>query len=458
LLKRAQSLEAYGLLLVNLLVHLPFLWAGYGKEEDAWSNLLNARIIAETGVYEVSRLPGHPLYELLLSKLYPLSHAPWLFNGVSALASALVVFYTYQSMKKLALPHAFWTSLGLSFIPVFFIAGTYTIDYNLALALIMASFYAQLNHRWLWAGLLLGLATGVRISSLGFLLPWIIWMAYHKADITAFGRLLLAALFTAALAFSLPYLTYGWAFLDFHKPPFPGIANVLYKLSLGIFGLPLLLYFAWLKWKVRAKWKAALLTNKPLAFTLILAFLMQLLVFLRLPFKAEFFIPALPFAVMLFALVMNRVQARAFAAFAALSCCIMGFDYHSVRGATGSPLAVDFKAGGKTIQFDLLQGPVFLDQSKRRQKTFFVQQVAAWTQNQSYPYWLIAGWYWPELVYALPAEATQNIDYLSTAEELLEASAQGKEIYYLPEINEANAKVYEHYLADSLGIEWKPLP
>lgn len=457
-MKRTPTIEAYGLLLLNLVVHIPFLWAGYGKEEDAWSNVLNARIIAETGIYEVSRLPGHPLYELLLSKLYPVLHAPWFFNGISAIATALVVFYSYQSMRKLKLPNPFWSCVGLSFIPVLFIAGTYTIDYNLALALIMASFYAQLNKRWLWAGLLLGLATGVRISSIGFLLPWLIWMVVHKVAVKDYIRLLISALLTSAIAFSLPWLTYGWDFLDFHKPPFPSIANIVYKLSIGIFGLPLLLFFGILKWKVRNKWIAAIVTHKPLAITLLVAFLLQLIVFLRLPFKSEFFIPALPFAVMLFALVMSTKQAKLFAFFSLLSCCIMGFDYHNVRGAKGSPLAWDFKAGGKTIQFDVLQGPVFLDQSKRNQKSAFVGEVIHWTEQREYPYWLIAGWYWPELVYRLPADAAPNIDYLSTTEELLDASAQGKDIYFLPEINEVNANVYEHYLADSLGQEWNFQP
>ena len=41
-----------------------FLDAGYGSEEDAWGVALTAKHIAQSGEYEASRLPGHPLQEL----------------------------------------------------------------------------------------------------------------------------------------------------------------------------------------------------------------------------------------------------------------------------------------------------------------------------------------------------------------------------------------------------------
>ncbi len=451
--------QGYFLLLIHFFARIPFLFAGYGKEEDAWAQVLNARILYETGKYEVSRLPGHPVFELLLSRLYPMSHAYWFYNGISALASALVVYYTYGVMRKLLIPHAFWMSLGLGFIPVFFIAGTYTIDYTLALALIMASFFALLNRHWIWAGLLLGLATGVRISSFGFLLPFLVWLAFNRASLRSLVMLASSALLTSGISFLLPFLTYGWAFLDFHKPPFPSIANVLYKISLGIWGIPLLFFVLMLVWKGRYKWISAFGTHRALMLTLLLVTGMQLAVFLRLPFKSEFFIPALPFLAMTLALGIQAKQARAFVLFALLSCFLMGFDYNqSHRGSPSSALSQSFKAGGKSIAFHPFKGPVLLDQSKRRQKSAFVNQVVEWSRQQAYPYYMISGWYWPELMLKLPGDAARNFDYYATVEELLEASAEGKELYYLPEIQEANAKVYAHYLADSLASEWKPLP
>lgn len=114
-------------------MRLPFINAGYGREEDAWAQALNARQIWETGQYEVSRLPGHPLYELLLAGLWPIEHSPWLFNLICVVASSLSVVYFYKICKKLNLLNVLALSIAFSFIPAFFIAGTYTIDYNIGL-------------------------------------------------------------------------------------------------------------------------------------------------------------------------------------------------------------------------------------------------------------------------------------------------------------------------------------
>jgi hypothetical protein len=116
------------LFVISLLLRLSFLGEGYGKEFDAWSNALNAKVIAETGVYEVSRLPGHPIYELILAALWPLNHSYFLFNLLSALISSAAVVLLFAIANELKLKQAFYWSLSFGFIPVFFIAGTYTID------------------------------------------------------------------------------------------------------------------------------------------------------------------------------------------------------------------------------------------------------------------------------------------------------------------------------------------
>lgn len=53
--------------LVILITRIPFLFDGFGSEEDAWALPMVAQRIAETGIYEVSRLPGHPVQEITYS-------------------------------------------------------------------------------------------------------------------------------------------------------------------------------------------------------------------------------------------------------------------------------------------------------------------------------------------------------------------------------------------------------
>lgn len=446
------------LFLMALASHLPFLWAGHGREEDAWGMALIAKSIWETKVYEVSRLPGHPLYELLLAGLWPVDHSYFFFNLLSAVATALAVMLFYKIARFMGLRWPFLLALAFWFVPVFFVAGHYTIDYNFALCLILGSFLALLRRRFWLAAILLGLATGFRISSLSFLLPFtlIFWPRFRGIKNMALFWLLSVAV--AGLCFLPPFLTYGLSFLDFHKPPFISWANILYKMSLGIWGVPLLVALLLFTAQRLLSHKRILIERSqeiPLYRIWIgvgLILLLQFLVFLRLPFKAEFFIPIVPFLLLLCGIYFSRLQLRVLAGAAFLSTFLFGFDYlDPYRGADPSTLAVNFKAGGQELFFDPLQGPAILDLQKRQNKSQLVDRVLMWQRQQTEPALLIAGWYFPELMLKTTDTSLVKMDYYSSAAELEKARQDDRKIFYLPEINLANARIKGHYLADSLG-------
>ena len=460
-MKLGSNRNSWLLFSLSFLSRIPFIFAGYGREEDAWSQALNAREIAETGVYEVSRLPGHPVYELLLSLLWPFNHQYWFFNGLSALVSALSVVLFYRIALKYQLTSPLWLSLGFSFVPVFFIAGTYTIDYNWALLFILLSWYLLQSQKYWQAAAMLGLATGFRISSLAFVVPIILASPHHeRRDIWRFAILSFVA---GAICYLPPFLRYGSSFFDFHKPPFPGWASIIYKLTLGIWGAPLLLALIALKigWFRGGNRFSSLARNKEglrLAGAAVIAWLLCLLVFVRLPFKAEFFIPALPFLFLFLGYLANRLELRTILAAAVLSCFAFGFDYHnSYRGARASKLAFEFSAGDKLLFLDPVQGPVLVDQSKRSNKSALVNEVVSWMEQQPDSTFLIAGWYWPELSLKDPGTTPVITDYYSSAQELRSYHQRGYDIYFLPEINQVNYKINAHYLADSLGQALHPL-
>src|SRR4030095_15348587 len=87
---------------VVLLTRIPFLFAGYGSEEDAWGLILTARDINLAGIYEVSRFPGHPVQEYLLSCIWQLPN--WFLNFLTALVSSAGVLFYMLTLKKLKLP------------------------------------------------------------------------------------------------------------------------------------------------------------------------------------------------------------------------------------------------------------------------------------------------------------------------------------------------------------------
>jgi hypothetical protein len=442
---------------VNVLARIPFLNAGYGREEDAWSQALNAKIISETGVYEVSRLPGHPLYEVLLSLLWPLDHSYFLYNSLSTLVSALSVVLFYRIAKQLQLKSALTLGLTLGFIPVVFISGVYTIDYNFALLFILLSYYKLLQNQVVWAGVLLGIATGFRISSLGFILPWIL-LYPHPKNWPFLFKLGLSSFIIATLSFSPALLTYGMGFLDFHKPPYASWAKIIFKLTFGIWGLLLFLYLLLTTAFRSLKYKAKVSTPQYFKWSLLIIVGMQLFVFFRLPFKSEFLIPALPFLLLFFGYYLTQNQLKILPYIAILSCFLFGFDYVSKeRGSPPSEVALQFEAGGKSIFIDPIQGPAMIDYRKRLVKMNFVTSVLSWMEKQEKPIFLIAGWYWPQIVLRQKAETPHiKVDYLSTENELNEAYGNGYSIFYLPEINEENHKSQSHYLADSLGTLLNP--
>ncbi|WP_417591833.1 hypothetical protein [Owenweeksia hongkongensis] len=463
-MKSGSRREIILLFAANVLARLPFINAGYGREEDAWAQAQNAKQIWETGIYEVSRLPGHPLYELLLAGLWPINHSYWLFNLLSVLVSSLSVVYFYKICNKLNLLNTLALSVAFSFIPVFFIAGTYTIDYNFGLLFILISLYQLLRGKYWLAGIFIGLATGIRISHLGFILPWAIIIFTRTHSLKFVLRMGLTSLLVAAIAFSPPLLQYGMGFLDFHKPPYPSTIKVLYKMSVGVYGIPLLLFFAYFFFtnirKPFSFWTLhSYYSRMPRGFyiSLLLIFAMQLVVFLRLPFKSEFFIPFLPFLLMYLGVLMNRKQAISLAIVSIASCFFFGFDYYNpYRGAPPSPLGLRFEGNDKSLFFDPIQGPAIIDIRKRNTKIQFVEEFNAWAKKQSAPTYVIAGWYWPQIDLKQQYPSNVEVDYYATEEEVRNAHKNGKSIFYLPEINEANAQINSHYLADSLGKPWLP--
>ena len=87
----------YLVALAIFLSRIPFLFSGFGSEEDAYGLILTARNISLTGLYEVSRMPGHPLQELLLAMLWELP--PWVLNLMTATVSTTGVLFFMFTLR-----------------------------------------------------------------------------------------------------------------------------------------------------------------------------------------------------------------------------------------------------------------------------------------------------------------------------------------------------------------------
>ncbi len=453
-MKHSQSpfnkvLTPYAIAILVLLSRIPFLWNGYGTEEDSWGLVVNSWDILNVGHYVFSRLPGHPIQELLLA-LFPFA-GPFVYNLFSALFSAITVFFFVKILQWYQLKNVVLAALTLAFTPVFFISSTYTIDYCYALAFILAAYYGLLKGNSWIAAILLGFAVGCRLTSGLMVIPFAL-LIVGEAKKKPYQKLLIFALlfaFSALFTYAPALYEYGLSVIGTYKLPYPPLAKALYKGSIGVWGVMgclALLVALIAAWRNRKK-TISLFTssfNKKLHISVwVLSIVLQLLIFLRLPEKSAFLIPALPFLILLVASTIK--SSKAFIAFCILTIIapfIISVNISdSNRGADYSSTAMIFKMSGQEIFIDPLNGPIFSDYSKRKNKAAFCKETLAIADTLGEPAVILCGWWYNELyVDRMNSTPQRRIHLTAYLEEdaLKYYTQQGIPIYYLPETDLIN--------------------
>lgn len=203
---------------------LPFLFEGYGAEEDAWALRLVAERIATSGIYEVSRLPGHPLQELAYSLIWN-AGAP-VYNLLTALISTLGIHAFMLFLRRNGIQSPGLAGIAMAFTPIVFIHSTDSMDYMWATSFVLMSALAASNKRFILAGLLLGIACGCRITSGAMMAPLGILSYAHADEGKKWKSVLLfttSSLFFAALSFLPVLYNYGSGFFTYYEHfPIPG--------------------------------------------------------------------------------------------------------------------------------------------------------------------------------------------------------------------------------------------
>lgn len=430
------------LFILALAARIPFLFAGYGVEEDSWGHVMVTAIVQETGIYEVSRLPGHPLYEGLLLVLWHV-HSPFLYNLPSALAgaAAVVVFYRLATFHKLNFPF-FW-SLAFCFVPVFFVSSTYTIDYSIALFFSLLAYEQALHNQPEAAGVWLAVATGFRITALGMLLPIALVLFGQKAVSVSYAirlrnafKFALIALLIGAFIFLPVYLHYGISFFDFHRPPYPGFAEIIYKATIGVWGIigfsTLLIIIVYLI----INRKRLITTEYKNIWLLVLA--IYTIAYLRMPEKAAFFIPTTPFVLLYLGIQLPKKWSY----FAIISVGLSGWllGLHTAGAQTGTPptkLAIALNIAGQQLHFDPLRGIIPGDLAKRKSKEVVCLNIAEKLKYISKPTVVIAGWWFAQLSVYQRDKIWNNknvvLVYYESPAVLKRFVQRGYQLRYLPE-------------------------
>lgn len=445
LVKASQSVRIIQLII--LFLKLPFLFIGYGPEEDAWGHVLNIIEMYDQGHYIISRLPGHPAYEAIMFFFFPLLKYPYIINGLSALAGAFAIFEFYRLALALRAEYpVFWT-LGFALLPAFFFGSTYAIDYAFTIWTMLRAVRLLFQGKYFYSGIFIGLSTAFRITSLVLLLPAFIYMVQNKVKAWKILYPLSAAMVVSFIFYLPAILTYGFDFFDYHRPPGSGFLKAFYKFlpgSLGVLG-SLGILFILMAVFLKNKNVIAEQLKKPTSVFCFVTASLFLISYIKLPEKSAFTIPFYAFLFLLLTLFRFR-QIRFVIALLCLSIFISGIQVlHPHRGVEPSKYSLQLTVGGVDVEFSPFKGLYFSELEKRKNKEKFAdcafKELSKFKNSKMA---VITGWWYAQL---RSKEWIQNttlpvyIVYYVTNEELNELLDRGYTLYHLEDLNEINDRL-----------------
>lgn len=463
------SVQLFFLSLAVFLSRLPFLFAGFGAEEDSWLLAITAKNIAASGVYEMSRAPAHPLQELIYSLLYdnglPARSAggfAFATNLLSAISSVIAAIFFALSLRNLGFKHYLFASFAFAFTPIVFISSTYTIDYIMAMAFVMGSFYFLLKNNFWLAGCLLGIAIGFRITSAAMLLPFYILLFPISKNVKSVLILLFTTVLVGFFTYIPVFKTYGLSFFTFSDQfPYPTFPKVFYKATIGVFGtvgLITILFFTMILLARNFSSKEKIVVSKmpaKLFRASVAVIIIYIISYLRLPQKSAYLIPAIPFIILLFGYFLSNRAFKTFCMLMTLSSFFFSINLtDSLRGSTHSPLSTKVTIAGQEIFVDPLTGPVFSDYTKRLNKIAYTEQVFQKTRSEQRRIVLICGWWHNELlVRNWYLEQNQNIKlaFYINKPSIEKYISDGYKIFYLSEQNLYNDQYSQMQFTDSIA-------
>ena len=353
--------------------------------------VIAARQIARGGEYQASRLPGYPVYEYLTA--LSAAAAPWVSNLVTALISTVAFVLFALIARELGVRRYLLIALAFALTPVIYVSSSCTMDYIPALAGQLAATYAVLRRRPVLAGLLLGVAVGCRITAGALVLPLCLWMLLTQArgpglrQCLAFGITLLGS---CMLCFLPVWRRYGLDFFAFYDngsyPPLDVVyarALPLVWGSLGIAALLAVLCAAPLYYRHARRNFDEPRTRHAVAMAM-LAIALYLTAYLRLPDEAGYLVPAVPFVLLVIALLTPAWASGALAVTLIVSPWV-GFD-HGAPTLDGRPTLE-----GLIVEDHLVR------ESQQRQTRAVIDAVARLPGRAA----IVCGWVLPRITLAL---------------------------------------------------------
>jgi len=194
--------------LVWLAVTVPLSSLGYGSDPDAWRVAIAADQMWQHGEYVRSRTLGFPLFELAV---VPLVHfGRWFASNLLSVVGGLALIASLLRLARMGhVRQPVALVVMIAFAPQLLVNSAATMDYVPALALLMWAFVLAIDGRAGLAGLLIGLACGVRPTSGLFLVPIATLLIARRESWRQIATCCGVAVVVALAAYSPAVIKYG---------------------------------------------------------------------------------------------------------------------------------------------------------------------------------------------------------------------------------------------------------
>lgn len=289
-------------------LYLPFVFAGPGSDLDSLRELHSGATLLLQHRYVPSRPPGYFPYEALCGVLYALGGT--VASNFATMAMSLVLLDSFLRVcEHFEVPHRYLLAATMAIHPVYWASSTSTIDFIWALGCFFLGFRLLLNYRYLGAAAMLGLAVGIRLSSVFLAGPLLFWELIERpreaklweaaAFATAFGATLYIPQFVAS-GNSFGFLTYylgAWTLTDH-------LGRFIYK-NVYFWGLPATSFlFAVAPMVIRELLGCDRTFSRIIVLSASIAIVFEAL-FLKIPVQRAYLLPMLPFALIVLGIALR---------------------------------------------------------------------------------------------------------------------------------------------------------
>ena len=286
-----------------VLSRLAFVNEGYGTKPDAWRIALSGYWLWDHGEFYPSRLPGYPVAELSYATVV---RGGWIAtDGLAIAVSLLGVWYFAAIVRELKLPALI--VIAFAFQPLLWINTMNTMDYTFALTFILGGYYYLLRGHSLLAAVAMGLAIGSRLPSAAMLLPFAayLWRDGKRSEIIPFIALASAI---AIAAFTPIIWSYGPRLLNFYdaRVGYRTVIRLVTKDAFGLVGTLALVVGAVVSLRNLSRLPRDVVEDKNV-MVWVMAILLVIVVFSRLPHEAAYLIPAFPFLFFMIGRYFSRI-------------------------------------------------------------------------------------------------------------------------------------------------------